>query len=104
MAAEIKEAKREALPADLREKYVAAKANYEALWQTQLDDWEVQPPPVRKFEEMVGTENFIKESQLIKVKAGGAGSFATGPPPFLGTYYMASEPQGVFKLNSCGQA
>lgn len=77
MAAKVKET-REPLPADLRDKYISAKATYEAMWQSQLDDWEEEPPPVPKFQQMVGTEQFIAEARLTHVRAGGAGSFATG--------------------------
>ncbi|KAK9836337.1 hypothetical protein WJX81_006653 [Elliptochloris bilobata] len=77
MAAEVREAKRDPLPSDLRENYLIAKATYEAMWQSQLDNWEVDPPPVPKFAEMVGTENFISENRLTHVKAAGEGSFAT---------------------------
>jgi len=77
MAAAAKDT-REPLPSELRKKYISAKATYEALWQSQLDEWEHEPPPVPKFQEMVGTEHFIPESRLARVKTGGAGSFATG--------------------------
>ena len=78
MAAEVKETKRDPISDELRKAYLDKKASYEAMWQTQLDTWEA-PPPVPKFEELVGTENFISENDLTRIRSAGEGSFATGP-------------------------
>lgn len=78
MAAEVKEAKREPISAELRKAYLDKKATYEAMWQSQLDEWEAEPPPVPQFAELVGTENFISENDLTRISSAGVGSFATG--------------------------
>lgn len=78
MAAEVKEWKRDPISDELRKAYLDKKATYEAMWQSQLDEWEAEPPPVPKFLELVGTENFISENDLTRLRSAGEGSFATG--------------------------